>query len=194
MKGKTNSKRSNVQGASTNSRLLGGDQSAVLRARVIGSGSFTVNYPDIAGAVGCIATSTTALRSTVRSIRITRVKLIIPPPTAGLVNSGRLTWFGSGNDESQKSVVNSTNNPARTAVINSKPPPLSGASFWNDGTGGAFSLHAPIGTIVEVHVCVLHARPGTNGFIPTVVVAGLTTGDTYYAAMATNLLTIDDGN
>jgi hypothetical protein len=102
--------------------------------------------------------------------------------------------LGGGNNESRQSKLNSTNNPARGAVIEGKPPAGSTAAFWVDNDADMFSVHAPVGSIVEVHVSTMTARPGNPGFAPTVTVAGLTVGDVYYAAMNNSLLTIDDGN
>jgi hypothetical protein len=195
MKQRNNNRNNTKRGtANNNARTLGGEHYGIIRARVTGSGSVTVSTANLAGAFGAIATSTTSLRSTARSVRIIRVKLLVPPPSSGTVNSGRLTWLGSGNFEARSSIINSTNNPARTALISAKPPPMSAAALWSDNDGDLFSIHAPVGTIVTVEAQLIQARPGIAGLVPTVTVAGLTTGDVYYAALATTLLTIDDGN
>lgn len=188
-------KRNMSQGSRTNTRLLAGTQSGLIRARVTGSGAVGVKSNNIGGAMGAIATSTTALRSTCTAVKINRVRLIIPPPSSGSVNSGRLTWFGGDEHETQSSLIGSTNNPAKCAVIAARPPRESSAAFWTDGNNiTLFNIHAPVGTIVELEIMIRHSRPGQPGFTPDVTVAGLTVGDTYYAALATTLLTIDDGN
>lgn len=187
-------RRQNNTGSRTNTRLLAGTQSGLVRCRVTGSGTTPIKSNNLAGAMGCIATSTTALRSTASGIKVTRVRLIVPPPSSGNVNSARLTWFGGDEHESQASHIASTNNPAKCAIIAARPPRDSSAAFWTDGVANLMSVHAPVGTIVELAVIIRHARPGQPGFVPDVVVAGLTTGDTYYAAVSTTLLTIDDGN
>jgi hypothetical protein len=184
-----NSNRTNSQ------RLLGGVHYAVIRGRVTGSGQFSVIAGNLAGATGAIATSATSLRSTTAAVKISHVRLTIPPPTAGNVNSGRLTWFGGTNNDAQASLINSTNNPARTAIIQGAPPKNSLAGFFCDTDSIALiGIHAPVGTLVEIHVHVMSARPGQLGLVPNVTVAGLTTGDVYYTALANQLLTIDDGN
>jgi hypothetical protein len=184
-----NSNRTNSQ------RLLGGVHHAVIRGRVTGSGGFSVLAGNLAGAVGAIATSTTSLRSTTSAVKVSHVRLTIPPPTAGNVNSARLTWFGGANNEAQASLLNSTNNPARTAIIQGAPPKKSTASFWNDtDINPMIGIHAPVGTLVEIQIQVTSARPGQPGLVPNVTVAGLTVGDVYYTALANSLLTIDDGN
>lgn len=189
---RTRSRSSNTR---TNTRLLAGEQQGLVRCRVTGSGSVTAKSNNLAGAMGCVATSATALKSTFSSVKIHSIRVIIPPPTAGNVNSGRLTWFGGDEHEAQASYIASTNNPAKCALITSRPPHESSAALWTDGSSiSLFSVHAPVGTIVEIMVTVRHARPGIAGFVPDVTVAGLTTGETYYAAVATTLLTIDDGN
>lgn len=181
-------------GTRTNTRLLAGIQSGLVRCRVTGSGAVGIKSNNLASAMGCIATSTTALRSTASGVKINHVKVVIPPPSSGNVNSGRLTWFGGDEHETQASYVASTNNPAKCATINVRPPKDSSAAFWADGNIPLLNIHAPVGTIVELNISIRHSRPGQAGFVPDVTVAGLTVGDTYYAAVATTLLTIDDGN
>jgi hypothetical protein len=188
------SRKASASGTRTNTRLLAGVQQGLVRCRVTGSGAVTIKANNLAGAMGCIATSTTALRTTAAAVKVSHVKLIIPPPSSGDVNSGRLTWNGGGSNEARSSFIASTNNPAKCALVSTKPPKESAAAFWVDDSSALMTVHAPVGTIVELSITIRHARPGQAGFVPDVVVAGLTTGDTYYAAVATSLLTIDDGN
>lgn len=89
------------------------------------------------------------------SVKVNQVEMWSPPASQGSNTTCSVLWAGANNSPDREYSDTSVS-VATPAYVRCPPPPMSLASFWQTaGTGTLFTLTAPTGTIIDVHVSLI---------------------------------------
>jgi hypothetical protein len=137
----------------------------------------------LAAAGGICTTTNTSLTSTFQSVKVNFVR-IWSPPAVGVSTTCSVEWIG-GQNVNNKEVSDTSNSPAFPAMINSRPPSRSLASFWTQyTTTPLFRLVAPVGSIIDIGLSLV--MQDDDATILTTSIATGVLGNTYYLSADSN--------
>jgi hypothetical protein len=89
------------------------------------------------------------------SIKVNQLEMWSPPASQGANVTCSVDWEGFNNSPNREFSDTSVS-VATPAYVKCPPPPMSLASFWQLSSGSTlFTLTAPTGTIIDVHVSLI---------------------------------------
>jgi len=146
------------------------------------SGTATDITPNsLLGACGVIGTVTnTTARCIFQSVKVNKVTIVTPPAAQGGAATCAIQWLGIGNSPSRE-LSDTTVSVANPARVSSAPPTQSLAAFLQvSSTTTLFTLTAPTGSIIDVHVT---AIMGDTTLGPNLTPATVVVGTQYYLTL-----------
>jgi hypothetical protein len=145
-----------------------------------GQAATPITSTTIAGAVGTIATSTTAVKAWAASVRVNQIKLWACTTGAGSASTVAVEWESSLTSSNTREVSDTSISTAVPACVRTGPPQNSLARFWQAVDNGATLayLTGPTGTIADVDVSFILDDEDT--FDTGIAVSSATLGHTYY--------------
>lgn len=146
-----------------------------------------VTSASIFGALGTICTvANTTVTSWTGSFRIAAVELWGPPASQGAASTVSCEWNIGVAQGGTQEVSDTTCSVAVNAHVHTTPPRNSLASFWQTPTTQTmFTLTAPSGTIIDLHVSAIMFDEESTGPTP-ITVTTATLGQTYYLSLDPN--------
>lgn len=144
-------------------RHLSGPRFIKLRYKVASAATISIDGIDLIAACGTMSTSTTSARTLYESAKLSYIKVVGTPPTAGNINEVKME-FGTGSFSTTASrdvLANSSNNPNVGPNLFARPRAQTPASDWfTTSTPNLVSIVAPIQTIIEVGLMVMDFETG----------------------------------
>jgi len=154
---------------------------------VSSSGTATAITPtSLLGAAGtyCYAANS-AVQSFFQSVRVNRVQIWAPPASQGSSVTCSLEWVGIANQASNREVSDTSNSVTAPAKVDSRPPRLSLASFWQQPSSTAlFTIVAPAGSIIDVTMSLI--AQDDNSVAASIAVASGSLAYVYYLSLDPN--------
>jgi hypothetical protein len=147
------------------------------------SQSVTPNSLMCSAGTMCSVANTT-VNSFYGSVKVNQIEMWSPPASQGSSTTCSVDWIGSSYQPNREYSDTSVS-VATPAHVISSPPPMSIASFWQtSSTNTLFTLIAPVGTIIDVHLSLI-----LNDSDESLVTASVTTatlGNIYYLSLDPN--------
>lgn len=138
-------------------------------------------------AAGAFTSATnTSVVSLCTSVRVNRIEMWSPPASQGASATCSVNFTGTTPQQPDREFSDTTVSTAIPAHVNCKPGPRSLASFWQSASANTlFTLVAPVGTIIDVHIG-LYMNDGGDAAPASVGVATAALGNFYYLSLDPN--------
>jgi hypothetical protein len=160
--------------------------SHVFRFRSTSGSPVSVTGAQILRSTGMIAGTAILGYPIASSFRLSRVRVWTPPASQGASATVALLWINSAGTTAyaNKEVSDTTVSVSHPAYIDATPPRGTLNGFWRVADdNNVFTLTAPVGSIIDMHVSVLLGDGPQTAATGSVVLTGATAGYMYYAAL-----------